>query len=136
MRRKVRNGNAAVALEPTPVVDLRGPGADEEYPLGADPAHGEIADQLAALIQHRGECDAADLRHAIRHDVREPVLGATARDLELAVVGDLEQPHALAHGLTLGRDVRVCVRAVESDVLARLRGRQHRLAFTIRPGSD
>ena len=80
-------------LEPASVIVFRRVGAHQEHPVVRHARHGEVADQLATLVQHRRERDAADLRHAVRHHVRQPLLAAGARDVELAVVGDLDQSH-------------------------------------------
>ena len=65
-------------LEPAQVVDLRRVGADQEDALLRDAAHREVADQLAALVEHRRQRDAPDLRDAVRHDVRQPLRGTRA----------------------------------------------------------
>src|ERR1700757_4599053 len=106
-----------MTLEPAPVVDLRGPGADQKDPLLIDAAHGEVADQLAALVQHRAKGDAAHSGYAVCHYVGEPLLRRRSRDLELAVIGYLQEAHRLVHGRALGCDVWVRVGAMESDVL-------------------
>src|SRR5579862_4279044 len=118
-------------LEPTTVVGFRSVGADEEYPLFSQTAHGEVADQLAAFVQHWRERDPADARHAIRHDPRKPLLGARSRDLELPVVRDLEESDVALHGLTLAADVTMSVRTVERHLLAGLgrRGREPQRMF-------
>ena len=106
-------------LEPALVEALGGVGADQQEALGPHAAHGEIADQTAALVEHRGEGDATDGRHLVGHDGREPAFGVAARDLELAVVRDLDEADGIAHGAALGADMRMGAGAAEGDLFLR-----------------
>ena len=109
------------ALEPAPVVLFRRVGADKKDPVGRHAAHREIADQPAALVQHRCQRDTADVRHLVRHDPIEPGGGAWAGNVELAVVGRFEQADPGRHRVALSRHVRVRVRPAERDLLDRRR---------------
>ena len=109
-----------MALEPAPVPGLGRPGADQEKALLGETAHGEVADQLAALVQHGGQRHAAYRGHLVGHHAREPGCRAGAAHLELAVVGDLEKPGALAHCAAFLGHVRVGVGATEAHLVESL----------------
>src|SRR3981081_198867 len=92
-----------MTLKPPEVVERGGESADEKETLLRWPAHREIADQLTALIQHRCQSDPPDTRHMVGHHMRKPLRRPRAGHLKFAVVGNLQHPHALAHGFALGR---------------------------------
>jgi len=70
------------------------------------PAHREVADQFAALVEHRSQGDAADGWNTVRHHMRKPVRGRRTFDLKLAVIRDFEQTHRILHRSALGGNMR------------------------------
>ena len=76
-------------LEPAQVIALGRQRADEQELVVGVAADGEIADQLAALVEHRRQREPADRRHAVGHDLIEELRRARPLDLDLAVIGDL-----------------------------------------------
>ena len=85
--------------------------------LFRQPANREVADQLAALVEHRRQCDPGDGGNAVRHDARQPLGAAGAADLELAIIGDLQQSHPCGDCAAFGGDVRVRVRTPEAEMV-------------------
>jgi hypothetical protein len=94
-----------VVEEPARVVDLGGLRTEQEELVVADPADGELADDPALRVQHRGQVGAADLRQPVREQALEPVGGTGARHPVLGEVRRLAEPDPLAHGAgLLGHD--------------------------------
>ena len=82
-------------LEPAHVIDLRLARSPHEEAVLARLGDGEVADQLALLVQHRGQHDAAGLRHAVGHQARQERLGAGAGDRVFGEIGDLGDADAV-----------------------------------------
>jgi hypothetical protein len=55
---------------------LRRAGAEDVEALVINLGDGEIADELAVVVEHRGERDAAGLRDAVGENLRQPGFGA------------------------------------------------------------
>ncbi len=104
-----------VLLEPAHVVFLGGRRAPDHELLVARLGDGEVADQPAEFVEHRGQHDAALLRHAVGHQPVEEILRARARHFVFGEVGDLGDADALAHRAHLVADMLEIVGAVERD---------------------
>ena len=102
-----------VLFEPTHVIDLRLAAAPHhEFAIG-ELGDGEVADQLALGVEHRGEDQTTRLGHGVGHHVQQPGLGARTLDAVLGEVGDLGHAHGFAHGTTLLADGAEIVAAVK-----------------------
>ena len=109
-----------VRLEPAQVVELGGRRAPDEEIVGAALRHGEVADQLAGLVQHRRERDPPGARHPVGEQPLEPGLGAVASHRELGEVGDLGDADAFANGANLVAHRVEIVGAMERQDVAML----------------
>ena len=104
-------------FEPAHVELFGGVSAHHEEVVLGGAAHGEVADEATALVQHGREGDAADGRHLVRHDGAEPFGSAGAGDFKLAVVGNLEQTDCVAGVGAFRRHIRVRVRTAPGEFL-------------------
>jgi hypothetical protein len=103
------------------MVLLGRPGSEDVEALRPGLGHREVADQLAAIVQHRGEGQAPLLRHAVRQQAVEPGFGVRPGHLVFREAGDLAEAHALAHRLAFRLHRPEGVGALEGHILLRLR---------------
>ena len=109
-----------VLLEPAHVIFLRLARAPHVEALVRRLGDGEVADQLARRVEHRGQHDAARLRHLVGHQARQEGLRARAGEAVLGEVGDLGDAHAVARAQHLRLHMREVVGAAEGDDVLRL----------------
>ena len=98
-----------VLLEPAHMIDLGDAGADHQEPIGCEADQREVAQNGAALVEHRGKHHAARLRDLVGEHPVEPHSGTRSGDLILAEAGDLHQAHGIAHGLAFSFYHRECI---------------------------
>ena len=110
-------------LEPAHVIDRRAQRAPDHEPPFARLGDGEIADQLARVVQHRRQHQPPGARHGVGHQMIQPGLGPRTRHLVFGEIGDLGDADAFAHAAHLGPDMLEIVRAVEAGDVMRLPGR-------------
>jgi len=65
-------------LEPAEMMLLRLARPPQQETVFARMSDGEIADELAALVEHRSQHQASAPRHAVGHQARQESLGAGA----------------------------------------------------------
>ena len=109
-----------VRLEPAQMILLGDARAEDEVAAASGVGDGEVADQLALVVQHRRQREAAVARQPVREHALEPRAGAGPRDLVLGEARRLEQSDAVADRAALLADGAVRIRAAVGDVLARL----------------
>ena len=82
---------------------------DEEKALLAGPVGNEVVDDATVFIQEQGVLPLADGERGevVGEESIEPVQSPGSLDLELAHVGNVEDPHRVSHGLMLGDDALV-----------------------------
>ena len=86
----------------------------------AQGSDGEVADQVAVVVGHRGERHTSRVRDATgKHAVEVPT-GAWTGEPELREAGGLEQADAAPHGTRLFTYLVPGVRTAEGDLLDRL----------------
>ena len=94
--------------------ELLGPGV-----LVSQCGHGEVTDEPAGLIEHRGEGQAAGSRDPVGHETVEGRPGSRAGELVLGETGGLDHSHPFPHRGDLLGHHREGVGPVEGDLLER-----------------
>ena len=110
-------GRRQMRVEPAQVVLLGDAGTEHEKAAAAGMGDGEIADQLAFIVQHRRQREPARARQPVREHALEPRGRTGARHFVLGEARRLEQPDRIAHGATLVADRAMRVGAAVRDVL-------------------
>src|SRR5438094_1726430 len=76
-------GRRQMRFEPAQVVLLGNAGAEHEKPPTASIGDGEIADELAGVVEHWRKRQPALARETVREHQRKPCAGVGSRDLVL-----------------------------------------------------